>query len=199
MSNFRLINFEFSEKENSNAFGDTGRNYLYPHIKLTPQVSQSFTVELEGNTTSGRYGMASNLLYRHLNVFGGAEILDVKGSVELNNQEEGFDDNSYFSDTEWGINTSIRFPNLLMPFNTRNFYLKYFPKTAFSLGYNFRYNSNYRRSIFSSSYGYDWRASEKSTHLLNLLEFSSVKISRIDSLYLVKLDSLGQFEEKYDH
>ncbi len=199
LSNFRLINFDFRENENNKAFGDTGRNYLYPHIKLTPQTKQSLTLELEGNMTSGRYGAASSLLYRNLNLFGGAEILDVKASIELNNQEEGFDDNNYFSDTEWGVTSSIRFPNLLMPFNTRNFYLKYFPKTAFSLGYNFRYNSNYRRSIFSSSYGYDWRASEKSTHLLNLLEFSSVKVSKIDSTYLVRLDSVGQFEEKYDH
>ncbi len=199
LSNFRLINFDFREKESNNALGDTGKNYLYPHIKLTPQTPQSFTVELEGNTTSGRYGMAANLLYRHLNLFGGAEIFDVKGSVELNNQEKSANDDSYFSDKEWGVTTSIRFPNLLMPFSSRNFYLKYFPKTAFSLGYNFRYNSNYRRSIFSSSYGYDWRASEKSTHLLNVIEFSSVKISNIDSLYLVRSDSLGQFEEKYDH
>jgi hypothetical protein len=201
LSNFRLINFDFREKENNNAFGDTGRNYLYPHIKLTPQTPQSFTVELEGNTTSGKYGAGSSLLYRHLNVFGGAELLDLKFNVELNNQEQGTttDSSRIFSDTEFGVNASIRFPNLLMPFSSRSFYLKYYPKTAFSLGYNFRYNSNYRRSIFSSSFGYDWRASEKSTHLLNVGEFSSVKMSRIDSLYLVRLDSLGQFQEKYDH
>ncbi len=198
LSNFRLINFDFQE-ENHNNTGDTGRNYLYPHIKLTPQTKQSLTLELEGNMTSKRYGAAANVLYRNINLFGGAEILDVKGSVELNNQEEGFDDKSYFSDTEWGIASSIRFPNLVMPFSSRNFYLRFFPKTAFSLGYNFRHNSNYRRSIFSSSYGYDWRASEKSAHLLNVMEFSSVKLSRIDSTYLVRLDSVGQFEEKYDH
>jgi outer membrane protein insertion porin family len=160
LSNFRLINFDFREKENNNAFGDTGRNYLYPHIKLTPQTPQSFTVELEGNTTSGKYGAGSSLLYRHLNVFGGAELLDLKFNVELNNQEQGTttDSSRIFSDTEFGVNASIRFPNLLMPFSSRSFYLKYYPKTAFSLGYNFRYNSNYRRSIFSSSFGYDWRA-----------------------------------------
>ena len=197
LSNFRLINFDFREPEN--IIGDTGRNFLDTHIKLTPSTPQSFTIELEGNTTSGRFGTAANLLYRHSNVFRGAEILDVKFSGELNNQEEGFDDNSNFSDKELGVSASIRFPNLLMPFSSRSFYLKYFPKTALSVGYSFRFNSNYRRSIFSSSFGYDWRSGDRYTHSLNVLEFSSVKLTEINPTYLDQLQDNGQFDEKYDH
>jgi len=201
LSNFRLINFDFREAEKDNAYGDTGRNYLYPHIKLTPQTQHSYTIELEGNTTSGKYGLGANLLYRNLNVFGGAEILDLKFNGELNNQEQGtaIDSSRIFSDKEFGLNATIRFPNLVMPFSSRSFYLKYFPKTAFSLGFNFRFNSNYRRSIFSSSYGYDWRSGGKFTHLLNVLEFSSVKLTQIDPDYLSQLRESGQFDEKYDH
>lgn len=199
LANFRLINFDLFEPHAINP-GDSGRNYLNTNIKLTPLTPQSFTIELEGNTTSGKYGMASNLLYQHLNVFGGAEILDLKFKVELNNQDPGVQvDNSYFSETEFGVTASMRFPNMVAPFSTRSFYLKYFPKTAFSIGYNFRYNANYRRNILSGSFGYDWRTSTTFSHQLNVMEFSSVRLKNMSLSYLSDLKESGQFEEKYDH
>jgi hypothetical protein len=199
LANFRLINFDFYEPETIN-YSDTGKNYLSSRIKLTPLTPQSFTIELEGNTTNGKYGMASNLLYQHLNIFGGAEILDLKFKVELNNQDPGVRvDNSYFSETEYGVAASVRFPNFVSPFSSRNFYLKYFPKTALSVGYNFRYNSNYRRTILSAAFGYDWRVGNTFSHQLNVLEFSSIKLTDMSNVYLVDLKNSGQFEEKYDH
>jgi hypothetical protein len=198
LANFRLINFDFYEPETNS--GDSGKNYLNSRIKLTPLTPQSFTIELEGNKTSDKFGMASNLLYQHLNLFGGAEILDLKVKAELNNQEAAAVDNgSYFSETEYGATASIRFPTMVAPFNTRNFYLKYFPKTGFSLGYNYRYNSNYKRKILSGSFGYDWRSGSVYTHQLNVLEFSSVKLVIKDSSYLYDLKSSQQLQEKFDH
>jgi hypothetical protein len=199
LANFRLINFDFYEPEGMNT-SDSGRYYLDSRIKLTPLTPQSFTIELEGNTTSGKYGMASNLLYQHLNVFGGAEILDLKFKVELNNQDPGVKvENSYFSETEYGVTAAIRFPNMVTPFVSRSFYLKYFPKTVFSIGYNFRYNNNYRRNILSGSFGYDWRTSNTFTHQFNIMEFSSVRLKNMSTTYLNDLMLSGQFEEKYDH
>ncbi len=200
LSNFRLINFEFKEPNINNYFSDTAKNYLYPQIRLNPSKSQSFTIELEGNITSERFGAASNFLYQNTNIFGGAEILDVKFKVELNNQEEASAvKKSYFSDTEYGVNTSIKFPNLILPFTSRKFYIKYFPKTAFSLGYNYRNNSSYQRILFSSSVGYHWQSSSKLRHQLNILEFSSVKLKNLNLNYLAQLLRTGQFDEKYDH
>ncbi len=200
LSNFRLINFEFKEPKISTNFSDTAKYYLYPHIKLSPSIAQSFTVELEGNITSGRFGAASNFLYRNTNIFGGAEILDVKFKLELNNQEEASAvEKSYFSDTEYGVNTSIKFPNLILPFTTRKFYLKYLPKTSFSLGYNYRNNSSYQRILFSSAMGYTWKSSKNLSHQLNILEFSSVKLKNLNLNYLAQLLNTGQFDEKYDH
>jgi len=198
LANFRLINFDFYEPEGLIS-NDSSKNYLNSRIKLTPLTPQSFTIELEGNTTAGKFGMASNLLYQHLNVFGGAEILDMKFKVELNNQAETQAANSYFSETEVGITTSLRFPNMVSPFSTRSFYLKYFPKTAISLGYNFRYNSDYRRNILSATFGYDWRSSNTFTHVLDLLDFSSVKLKDMSFEYLQDLLTNGQFIEKYNH
>ncbi len=200
LANFRLINFDLSEPIGFQAKNDSGYYYLNTNIKLTPLTPQSFTVELEGNTTAGKFGMATNFLYQHLNIFGGAEILELKFKVELNNQDQSAAlTNSYFSETEYGVNATIRFPNLLMPFSSKSFYLKYFPKTAFSLGYNFRYNASYKRAIFTTTYGYDWRSSNSITHQLNPLEFSSVVMSDMDYTYLEDLMTSGQFVEKYDH
>ncbi|MFN8257031.1 MAG: hypothetical protein U0W24_15150, partial [Bacteroidales bacterium] len=200
LANFRLINFDLYEPSTGILKNDSGYNYLNTNIKLTPLVPQSFTIELEGNTTSGRFGMASNFLYQHLNIFGGAEIFDLKFKAELNNQEPGVSSsNSYFSETEYGVNAGIKFPNLIMPFSSKSFYLKYFPKTAFSLGYNFRYNASYRRSIFSATYGYEWKIRNLVTQQLNPIEFSSVVLSNMDLDYLQDLLTTGQLIEKYDH
>ncbi|RLD77949.1 MAG: hypothetical protein DRJ10_11105 [Bacteroidetes bacterium] len=200
LANFRLINVDFDENTN---FTDTGfNNALNTHIKLTPSTPQSFTIELEGNTTSGRYGMGTNLNYQHLNIFGGAEILNIQFKVELNNQDPGvgFEEReNYFSETEYGVNTSIQFPSLITPFNTDDISRKYFPKTRFSLGYNFRFNSDYKRTIFSTTYGYNWRSSELFTHEFNPLEFNLVKLTDMSPSYIEDLYDTKQFQEKYDH
>ncbi len=200
LANFRLINIDFDEGINFIDTGATHGNMLNTHIRLTPSTPQSFTIELEGNTTSGKYGMGTNLNYQHLNIFGGAEILNVQFKVELNNQDPGVDvQNSYFSETEYGVNTSIQFPKLITPFNTDKIYKKFFPKTRFSLGYNFRYNNNYKRTIFSTTYGYNWRSNELFSHEFNPLEFNLVKLTNMSPSYLEDLFETSQFKEKYDH
>jgi len=200
LANFRLINVDFDENVNFTDTSELGLKKLNTHIRLTPSTPQSFTVELEGNTTSGRYGMGTNLNYQHLNIFGGAEILNVQFKVELNNQDPGVQvSDSYFSETEYGVNTSIQIPKLISPFKLDNLYRKYFPKTKFSLGYNFRYNNNYRRTIFSTMYGYKWKSSEQHTHDLNPIEFNLVKLTDMSPSYIEDLYATNQFQEKYDH
>ena len=196
LSNFRLININFDEKYNPlDTLGS-----LDTHIKLTPSTQQSFTSELEGNYTSGKYGMGTNLNYQHLNLFGGAEIFNLQLKVELNNQDPGvIVENSYFNETEYGIDASILFPKLISPIKLKRIYKNSFPKTNFSAGYHFWYNTNYKRTIFSTLYGYRWKTSESSAHDFNLLGFNLVKMTNMSSHYLSDLKSTNQLEEKYDH
>ncbi len=196
LSNFRLINIDFDEKAGTN----DSLNSLDTHIKLTPSTKQSFTIEVEGNYTSGKYGMGTNLNYQNLNLFGGAEIFNLQFKVELNNQDPGvIVENSYFNETEYGINASILFPKLIGPFKLKRVYRNVFPKTNFSAGYNFWYNSNYRRTIFRTIYGYRWKTSEKSGHDMNPLEFNLMRMTNMSPNYLQDILATNQFKEKYDH
>jgi len=200
LANFRLINIDFDENIIFSDSSGHKLNKLDTHIKLTPSTPQSFTIEMEGNTTSGKYGMGTNFNYQHLNIFGGAEILNIQFKVELNNQDPGIVvQDSYFNETEYGVNTSIQFPKLISPFKTDKLYQKNFPKTRFSLGYNFRYNSNYRRNIFSTTFGYNWKSSELYSHEMNPLEFNLVKLKDMSPSYTRDLIVTNQFNEKYDH
>jgi len=195
LSNFRLININFDEKNGS----DTLKK-LDTHIKLTPSTQQSFTFELEGNYTSGKYGMGTNLNYQHLNLFGGAEIFNLQFKVELNNQDPGvIVENSYFNETEYGINASILFPKLISPFKLKRVYRNVFPKTNVSAGYHFWYNNNYRRTVFSAVYGYRWKTSKEVTHDLNPMEFNLVRMTQMSPNYLQDIIKTNQFQEKYDH
>ncbi len=196
LSNFRLINIKFDEKVGTN---DSLKS-LDTHIRLTPSKQQSFTIELEGNYTSGKYGMGTNLNYQHLNLFGGAEIFNLQFKVELNNQDPGvIVENSYFNETEYGVNASILFPKLISPFKLKRVYQNVFPKTNFSAGYHFWYNSNYRRTVLSTIYGYRWKTNERSGHDLNPLEFNLVRLTNMSPKYLQDILATNQFKEKYDH
>ncbi|OQY01142.1 MAG: hypothetical protein B6I20_07970 [Bacteroidetes bacterium 4572_117] len=200
LANFKLINIDFDENTTVIDTSGNDQQFLNTRIKLTPSTRQAFTIEFEGNITDNRYGLGSNLNYQHLNIFGGAEILNIQFKVELNNQDPGVAvSNSYFSETEYGVNASILFPNLISPFNTENLFKKYFPKTRFSLGYNFRYNANYRSTIFSTSFGYDWRSNELFSHVFNPVEFNLIKLKDMSPKYLNDLFETNQFTEKYDH
>ena len=185
---FGVINIQFEP------YADSTDNYLKCNIYLSPATSQSYTVEGEVTSSSGFIGFGGNLMYKHNNLFKGAEIFDLKllgsaesqSSVENGTQnEKGFIPNTI----EYGISTKLLLPKFLIPFKLEN-YRKFKPKTTISLAYHYQNRPDYTRTIRNASFGYYWKGASFSENIINPIEANSIKLSDATDDFLSYLDTL---------
>jgi outer membrane protein assembly factor BamA len=168
---YRLVNIRFTEPPTQ---PDTADYHLQDAwLQLTPSNIQSYTIELEGTNSSGDFGFGGNLMYQHRNFFGGAEILDIKlkGSVETLNESMSFT-NTY----EYGAETNLQIPRFLLPIRSISFVRKYNPRTNISMAYNYQLRPDYTRTIARAAFGYSWRGSQFTTHIVSPVEINFVKL-----------------------
>ncbi|MBT3209011.1 MAG: BamA/TamA family outer membrane protein [Bacteroidetes bacterium] len=186
---FKIINIQFIPLE------DITENYLNCKIYLSPTVSQSYTVEGELTSSSGYIGFGGNLMYKHNNLFKGAEIFNLKllgsaesqSTVEDNPQnEKGFIPNTI----EYGFETKLFLPKFLIPFNNLKNYRKFKPKTSLSLAYHYQNRPDYTRTIRNASFGYYWKGDSYTENLINPIEINSIKLSDATEEFLDYLDTL---------
>jgi len=170
---YHLVNINFNEIDNA---ADSNAKTIDCIIQLTLLPQQSYKVELEGTHSGGYLGGGMNLTYQHKNLFRRAEqfTLNLKGSYELMNPTEHIQ--------EYGVESSLRLPNFLMPFlKSENFVKRYNPVTNIVASYNYQDMPYYTRTIANMSFGYNWRAGSYNEHFINPLQFNFVKLERIDS------------------
>jgi outer membrane protein assembly factor BamA len=144
-------------------------------IELSPKKIQSIQPEVSGTNSAGDLGIRGNLLYQNLNLFRGAEVLNLRinGAIEsLKNQS----DNKYKSMKEVGAESNIVFPRFFSPFRLERFVQKYSPKTSISVSFNYQSRPDYTRSIANGSFSYRWNGSQYLTHTVWPLELNYVQI-----------------------
>jgi len=182
---YKLINIQFSESP-------LQKNFLDCIIQLTPLTFQSYTVELEGTNSSGNLGVAGNIIYQHRNLFGGAEIFDVKlkGALQAQTdvaveeeQQEQIDEYLSFNTMEMGTEARIYIPKFYSPIVPARFFRRYNPKTTISLTYNFQQRPDYTRTIINSSFGYFWKGSQYTRVFFNPVVVNAVEIPRISDSF----------------
>ncbi len=120
-------------------------------IQLTPLSQQSYKVELEGTNSAGNIGGALNLIYQHKNLFHGAQLfsLKLKGAYEALSQQN----TNIRSSQEYGIETSLRFPQFLIPFiDKEKFIKKYNPSTIILAAYNYQNLPFYTRIMSNATF-----------------------------------------------
>jgi len=171
---YKLVNLVFEEKDP----GDPYQHDYYPlvcHIQLSPTTSQSYTVELEGTNSSGNLGVGGNLNYTHRNLFGGAENFTTRLSGAVETIKE-IDKEGFGNMIELGLEARLTIPKFLLPFKTEQFIRKYNPKTSTSISYNFQQRPDYTRSVFQTSFGYNWTSGDFITHIINPVQLNFVKM-----------------------
>ncbi len=180
LRNFRYINLRFREAENPNGNQQDTLGFLNANVELTRAPTNAFTLEAEGLNTAGNLGVASNFLYQNRNVFGGAEILNMrlKGALEVSG--ESADDEIFqrlpFNTVELGAEISVDFPKLLFPIGFESLSRTARPQTTILSGFNYRQRPDYTRYIINFSYGVRWSQDARRQHHFTPLEFSSIKI-----------------------
>lgn len=181
LSALKYTNIRFFETQN----GDSTQLNCY--VMLTKSKHKSISFELEGTNSAGDLGTAASVSFQHRNLFRGSETFMVKfrGAYEaISGLQPGYKNHNY---TEYGVETSINFPNFLFPFLTSDFKRRIKATTEFGLQYNYQLRPEFSRTIASASWSYKWMQKQKIQHRIDLLDISY--------LYLPWISS--QFQEDY--
>ena len=181
LSALKYTNIRFFETQN----GDSTQLNCY--VMLTKSKHKSISFELEGTNSAGDLGAAASVSFQHRNLFRGSETFMVKfrGAYEaISGLQPGYKNHNY---TEYGVETSINFPNFLFPFLTSDFKRRIKATTEFGLQYNYQLRPEFSRTIASASGSYKWMQKQKIQHRIDLLDISY--------LYLPWISS--QFQEDY--
>ena len=172
LRNFRQITPEFIEPS-----GQTGLpvRELDCMISLLPLPRHNYTVELEGTNSDGNLGGGARLQYQNISLFRHAEIFELRlhGLVEAVSGER----RQFKAKMEYETEASLNIPKFLLPLPSSGFTRRYNPKTTFSISYNYQqYPEYYVRTVFNTSFGYQWRGSNVISHVVKLLDVNFVKL-----------------------
>lgn len=203
LSAYRLVNIEFYEPKElfyDSIWEQHHIKKLNCNINLTPTIPQSITLELEGTTASGIWGVAGNVRYRQKNLFKGSEDfrLKLKYEQEKNSNLEPIA-NQRYTTLEFGIQADISFPVFLVPFKFDTFNSKYTPITNVSFGFNSRSRVDYSNKVINGSMSYVWNGNNFLTHYLYPVDFYSTKLVRMDSAFVYYVKEQRAFERYFDH
>jgi hypothetical protein len=191
---YRLVNIIYNDsKENQSLQGMELK--LDCNIQLTLLSQQSYKVELEGTNSAGNLGGALNLIYQHKNMFHGAELF----STKLKGAYAAYSQNQQLSSIEeYGVETSLRLPEFLMPFfKAENFVKKYNPSTTILAAWDYQKLPVYTRTVANASFGYNWKAGRYQEHILNPIQFNVVRLPHIDSTYAANILSSSYLASSY--
>ena len=159
-------------------------------VLLLPANAQWFKAGLDGTNSAGDIGIAPSVSYQHQNLFNGAEQLSIslKGAYEFITGSEKSDllGKSYY---EYGIETSLSFPQFLFPWLKKSWREQPTATTKFSIGLTNQHRPEYTRQFFSGTINYGWSTyRSRLMHSLDFIDINYIRMPwvshRFDSIYL---------------
>ncbi|MEO1436538.1 MAG: BamA/TamA family outer membrane protein, partial [Bacteroidota bacterium] len=166
-------------------------------IYLTPNKKNVLGFDFELNTANGNaLGTGVSLNFRNRNFLRGAETfsVNIESGVEwaVNNPNI-----TGINTVDLGLQFGLVLPKWVVPFQ-----LKRNPQNAAQSIVNLEYNYQdrriyYRNSIFSTSFGYDWRQSFSKRHIINPLSINFIRINEIRDSFQVILDDNPFLQESF--
>ena len=164
LSALKYTNIRFFETQK----GDS--TLLNSYILLTKSKHKSVSFEVEGTNSAGDLGAAASVSFQNRNLFRGSETFMVKfrGAYEvISGLQAGYRNNNYL---EYGVETSINFPNFLFPFLSSEFKRGIRATTEFGLMYNYQLRPEFSRTMASASWSYKWLQHQRIQHRFDLLD-----------------------------
>jgi len=178
LRNFKTTNIRFIPGEINEADSLTP---LDCQIELSPSVKQRYDVALEGTHSSGNLGLAGNLIYRHRNLFYGAEDFELKfkGAIEfLANTVSDFN-----RMIEFGVNARLDVPQFWLPIKAEGLQQKFTPRTALNISYNYQQRPDFTRTIATASFGYTWKSGIRKLHEINIVDLNYVNVTNMSEAF----------------
>lgn len=168
MDMFRFVNVNLVKKD-SNLLD----MHIYTNRLQKFQISQEYGFNVVQGVLPGPF---FNINFRDRNIFGNYEIFDIGVRYALEGQASVLDNQNKLQTIEWGINTSLTFPQLLSPTRLRFSAAKFNAKTRINFGYNSTQRPEYDRFGFRSQLTYLWQTSQ-----FSYFTFSPIDINIINS------------------
>lgn len=193
LHNFKYVDISFEESPNST---DTNRlldarvrllNSNRHRLSLSFELTNASNLGSKNNNfiTSGNLGLGSTLGYQNCNLFGGAEMLNLEGSLIFDLPKNVFSSHdrdfySTFSSFENVINASLDLPSFLLPFANHIQWQSYKPHTVIELNASYLFRNlsipdittheakelSLERIRFGGSFGYAWNHLRTTQHKL---------------------------------
>ena len=213
LHNFKYVDISYEESPNST---DSNR-LLDAKIRLLNNNRHKLSLSLEltntsdfGNAesnflTSGNVGLGTTLGYQNNNLFGGAELLNVEGSLLFDLPKNVFsgsgkDFYNTFASFENNLNITLDLPSFLMPFANSLPWQYNRPHTLIGVNASYLYRNIampdtefvLERTLVGASFGYTWSHRRFHQHKLLPINFTYSHIINgreyYDWLYLTSFD-----------
>jgi len=152
-------------------------------ITVTTNKPHTFNAELEGTNSAGDLGAAISFSYQNRNLMRGSELLSLKirGAYEAIRGLEGYDDQDYI---EYGTELSLAFPDLMIPWLSRNTRRKLVATSEISMRYDSQDRPEFHRRVVTGTWRYRWNTdNHRRQHRVDLIDFNYVFMPWISSTF----------------
>ncbi len=156
---------------------------LHTTISVTTNKPNSINAELEGTNSAGDLGAAVAVSYQNRNLFHGSEVFAIKlrGAFEAIKGLDGYDDQNYL---EFSAEASLKFPDFLFPFLSRNFRRLSKATSEVSLMYDSQNRPEFHRRVLSGTWRYRWTGRNPRMHnRIDLLDLNYVYMPWISQTF----------------
>lgn len=180
---FQFVNLSF----------DTTATRLTGRINAIPLNKYELATDLGLNVIQSQApGPFATLSYKIRNVFNGLENFEInlRGGIEA---VSGYGArNLLYRSTELGLNSSLTFPQLLVPIGAiRHRYGYLNPKTQVNVGYNYVDRPEYVRTSIKSAAIYSLQPNNNVFYSLSLIDLSVLNTQKLNPEFQQLLDSLA--------
>lgn len=163
--------------------GNTG--FVDAYILMTPNRSQSISLEVEGTNSEGDLGVALGINYTHRNAGKGSEELNfkVRGAYQaITGNLEGFIHHRYM---EYGVETSVTFPKFKAPLLRESFKRRIKASTELHISANYQERPEYTRIISTMGWSYKWiRRDARHRYILTPIDINYVYLPKSTNNFL---------------
>lgn len=163
----RYSNIRFREE----AIGDS--LYLDAFVSLSKNKNKVLSFQIDGTNSAGDLGAAASVTYNHRNLFKGSEnfMIKLRGAYEAVSGLEGYANSNY---TEYGVETSLDFPEFMFPFLSQDFKRRINAKSEVSVKYNWQIRPEFERTLASAAWSYKWSGRRRTSHRFDVLDINYI-------------------------
>ncbi|MBK0383009.1 BamA/TamA family outer membrane protein [Pedobacter sp. SD-b] len=160
MNAFKSISVDYRK------VGDSTARTLAGLIDIVPLKKKTNRLEGEYTFNSSITGVNLGLTYQNRNIFGGAELFEVKlrGGLQFDKKLSGNLSDRLLS-RDYQVGVSLSFPRLITPFNFPELGRNGIPRTRIGTSYQvYKLRDNYLRKSLGANLTYDWVETKNKLH-----------------------------------